>query len=103
MLHQVKRHGFAGDIQIYNALNLRDAAVRAEQVLAIPSCLAGMRVRMVANKLRVNDSKAEVLLITNKNNIQQVKDLRVIIGEETIIPKAVVRNMGANLDSHLKI
>ncbi len=51
---------------------------------------------MVTSKLRLNDFKTEVLVITSKNNVQ-VKDLRVIIGEETIIPKTVVRNMGPNL------
>ncbi len=60
MLHQVKHHGFADDnyyTQIYNTLNLRDAVVRVEQVLAMQSCLAEVRAWMVTNKLRLNDSK----------------------------------------------
>ncbi len=100
MLHQVKRHIFADDTQVYNALNLRDAAVCAEQVLAMQCCLAEVRVWMVTNKLRLNDPKTERLVIRCKNNVQ-VKDIRLIIGEETITPKTVVRNTGEILDSHL--
>ncbi len=69
MLHQVKRHIFADDTQVYNALNLRDAAVCAEQVLAMQCCLAEVRVWMVTNKLRLNDPKTERLVIRCKNNV----------------------------------
>ncbi len=56
---------------------------------------------MMMNKLKLNDSKTEVLIITSKNNAEQTKDIKVKIREETITPKAVVRNLGANIDSIL--
>ena len=58
---------------------------------------------MSANKLKLNDSKTEVIVIASGNNIRYAEQISIRIGEEVIKPKSVVCNLGANLDSALSM
>jgi len=64
-------------------------------------CIEDVRLWMRNSKLKLNDAKTEVVVITSKNNAEYVKDIVVKIGEDTITPKPVAKNLGAFLDSQL--
>jgi hypothetical protein len=58
---------------------------------------------MTANKLKLNDSKTEVMVVSSAHNQASMKDTRLKIGEDTITPKPVVRNLGGNFDYSLSM
>ncbi len=102
-LHRVKRHGFADDTQLYNRLSIRNAETLSQQVQTMENCIADVRSWMTMSKLMLNDAKTEVMIITKKNDVKCVRDIAVTIGEESISPKPVVKNLGATLDAMLSM
>ena len=80
--HCVQRRGFADDTQLYNRQALRNKEACAHQVQTMQCCVADLREWMM-NRLKLNNSKTEVLVITSKNNVERVRDIRVEIAEDT--------------------
>lgn len=101
--HQISRHGFADDTQVYTPLNLKDTVVRNQQVKKLELCLKDVRHWMIQNKLKLNDSKTEVMVITSKANIKYVDNIKVVIGDAEIRPKLVLRDLGAYVDNTLSM
>ena len=101
--YEVARHGFADDTQLYNRLNLRNTSSCELQVKTMQDCVADIRIWMMVNKLKLNDSKTEVMVVTKKNHTELVKNIRIKIGEEIITPKPVAKNLGATLDCVLSM
>ena len=82
--HSVPRHGFADDTQLYHRLSLKNTSVCEKQVRIMEQCLSDVRIWMKANKLKLNESKTEVLVIASKNNIKFADNINVKIGNEVI-------------------
>ena len=91
----------ADDTQLYNRLSLKDHAVCHQQVNCMEQCIEDVRGWMTANRLKLNEAKTEVIIITSKNNSHCVKDINIMIGEESISPKPSAKNLGAVIDSNL--
>jgi len=96
-------HSFSDDTQIYSRLSIRDKPRLDLQLQNMQNCLEDIRNWMVVNKLKLNDSKTEILVITSRHNSKYTESIRIQIGEETIIPKQTARNLGAHLDNHLSM
>eukprot|EP00914_Ancora_sagittata_P026012 GHVO01051367.1.p1 GENE.GHVO01051367.1~~GHVO01051367.1.p1 ORF type:complete len:260 (+),score=-2.05 GHVO01051367.1:448-1227(+) len=65
------------------------------------TCLENVRLWMTHNKLKLNDSKTELLIICKKPEL--VKDIAINIGNSTIKPSKSVRNLGAVIDDQLSM
>ena len=70
--HCIDRHGFADDRKLYSRLPRRDLR-----------CIAELCICMSRNKLKLNDTKTECMVITGKN-IRQVNGVAVHIGEDIL-------------------
>ena len=101
--YSVWRHGFADDTQIYNRLSLKNENKCADQIDVMEQCLSDIRSWMLTNKLKLNESKTEVIVIANRSNIKLSGNIKVKIGEEVISPKQMVRNLGGTFDSMLSM
>ncbi len=99
----IQRHGYADDTQLYSCLSLKKPHESAAQIANMEQCLSNVRQWMKINKLKLNDTKTEVMIMASKNNIKHADNIRIKIGEEVIKPKKVVRNLGATLDSALSM
>ena len=97
----MSRHGFADDGQLYNRLSMCDEGTRTLQVQVMQQCVAEVRHWMISSKLKLNDSKTEVMIISSKYHIEHLSNITLKIGEEIIIPKSAARNLGATIDSTL--
>ena len=64
-------------------------------------CVTDVRCWMTANRLKLNEAKTEVVIITGKNSSHRVKDITIMIGEDTITPKPSAKNLGAIIDANL--
>ena len=58
---------------------------------------------MIKNKLKINDSKTEFLVLTSSYSKQQFKDLQINVGNTHNRPTASARNLGVIFDSHLNL
>jgi hypothetical protein len=58
---------------------------------------------MVTNKMKLNDSKTEVLVVVKKSQRKCVEDIRVRVGDSVVIPSKRVRNLGGDLDEELSM
>ena len=57
---------------------------------------------MIKNKLKINDSKTEFLVLTSSFFKQQfLQDLHINVGNTHIKPTASTRNLGVIFDSHV--
>ena len=97
--HHMPRHGFADDTQLYSRLSLKKPTSCESQVQTMQDCLADVRGWMTTNKLKLNDSKTEVLVISSKANAKHTENIKIKIGEEVITPSPVAKNLGATLDN----
>ena len=66
------------------------------------ACLSEVRVWMAHNKLKLNDSKTECMVISGRSHTQS-KELTICIGGEEIVPKSAVGNLGAVLDGEMSM
>ena len=99
--HHIMRHGFADDAQLYDRLPRKDSVARQQVVDRMEGCLAEVRVWMAQNKLKLNDSKTECLVISGKGTRRE--EFTIQIGDEVIRPKVSVSNLGAVLDRELSM
>ncbi len=102
--YAIIRHGFADDCQLYACLPRRDVHARGQVVSKMEACLAEVRSWMATNKLKLNDKKTELLVISSRSNKSPIPDdLVVQIGDEVIKPTVKVSNLGATLDDELSM
>ena len=60
-----------------------------------------VRQWMLSNKLKINDSKTEFLILGSKHQLEKVTVQGVKVGEKTIAPVKSVRNLGVIFDENL--
>ena len=58
---------------------------------------------MDANKLKMNESKTEILVVGNKNKLKQHDSLQIKIGNDIVNSCNTVKNLGAYFDSEMKM
>ena len=67
-------------------------------VAVMESCLSDMRSWMIKNRLLINDSKTEFLILGTRQQLQKVNIPHIRIGDADIIPTSHVTNLGVVLD-----
>ena len=98
--HGIDYHIYAGDTQLYIKFDLSDPGIALEK---INLCISDIRTWMIKNKLKINDSKAEFLVLTSSFFKQQYNDLQINVGNTEINPSLSARNLGVIFDSHLNL
>ena len=98
--HLHLRHGYADDTQLYCHFKLNDAASLKNAVNKLEGSVCDIRTWMVTNKLMLNDSKTELLVVIPKNSVLPFPP-SVKVGEAVVKPSDTVRNLGAILDKHM--
>ena len=97
--YNIKRHGYADDTQLYCKLQLGSRNDLQRNVTEMEKCIDEIRNWMACNKLKLNEKKTEVLIITRKTHKPLVEDIKVRIGDCHITPVQHVRNLGGIFDS----
>ena len=96
-------HMYADDTQLYIAFK----PVRGGQLATDPveACVDEMSSWMRKNKLQLNDSKTEVMIICSVHNHSKVNipGPHIQVGDSEIQPVSVVRNIGAQLHETLSM
>ena len=102
--HLPTAHSYADDTGIYLAFNPNDDSDQDAAIAAMEACLCDIRSWMINDKLMINDSKTEFMLIGTKAQLQKTKSATLTIGESIISPSTEpLRNLGAWFDCHFKL
>ena len=96
--HQIPFHIYADDSQKYAIFDLKDYF---QTVSKMESLASDIRVWFRVNKLKGNDSKTEVLIMSSKfSPLPTEFNVPLTVGNCSIKPVESVRNLGVTLDKH---
>ena len=98
--HGLEDHFYADDSQLYIAFKPK-CEQTVDVVKRVEACVAEVKHWMIANRLKLNDDKTELIVFSTRRNEHVVDSIQIRIGDATIIPSPVVRDLGVFLDQHL--
>ena len=84
--HLPTAHSYPDDTSIYLAFNPNDDSDQDVAIAAMEACLCDMRSWMINDKLMINDSKTEFMLIGTKAQLQKTKSATLTFGESILSP-----------------
>ena len=70
-------------------------------LIKLNNCISDIRVWMINNKLKINDSKTEFIVFRSPQAKQDLSGLSVIVGDSIIQQSSKVRNLGIIFDQFL--
>ena len=100
--HLPNMHCYADDTQLYLSFKPDDISCRTA-VAAMESCIRDIRQWMLHDKLMINDTKSELLVIGTRQQLQKINIANIAVGESDVYPSTCVRNLGSWFDSELKM
>lgn len=93
-------HFYADDSQLYIAFkpSNTETPVATNQV---NNCVSDIKAWMCSNRLKLNDTKTELIVFSSSRNREIVSDIGITVGDSTIRQSESVRDLGVNLDATL--
>ena len=76
--HNIGYHIYADDTQLYISFKCKDPL---ESLTKLNMCISDIRVWMIKNKLKINDSKTEFIIFQSPLLKQNLSDLSVRVGD----------------------
>ena len=89
---------YADDTQLYISFKFKDPL---ESLTRLNMCISDIRVWMIKNKLKINDSKTEFIIFRSPLLKQNLSDLSVSVGDMQVPPSSKVRDLGVVFDQYL--
>ena len=72
-----------------------------ESLTRLSMCISDIRVWMINNKLKINDSKTEFMIFQSPLLKQNLSDLSVSVGHMQVSPSSKVRDLSVVFDQYL--
>ena len=95
-------HCYDDDTQLY--LSFKPNSTPQDQVLqAMEICIEKIRKWVIHDRLLINDSKTELILIGSKQQLSKLQPISISFGNSTINNSSVVKNPGCWFDANLRI
>ena len=101
--HLPEAQGYADDHQVYLSFRPTSSSNQKDAISAIENCVSDLRSWMISNKLMVNDSKTEFVIVGSRQQLERVNIPFLEVGSDEIAPVTSVRNLGVIFDSNLKM
>ena len=95
--------GYADDHQLYISYNPNDKDTEALMISKLEECIADVRHWMLRHRLKINDSKTEVMVLGTQAQLNKINFSSVRVGQSNIELVSVVRNLGVLFDQQLKM
>ena len=100
--HSVCAHAYANDHQLYTDFLPNQTSLN-EAVTCMESCLQDVKSWMISNKLKMNDSKTECIVISSYQQIGKINLTSISVGKHRITVLDDIRNLGAYFDKNLSM
>ena len=97
----VSCHCYADDTQLYISFNPNKEI--QEKISVFETCIKYVRSWMLQNKLKLNDSKTEFMIIGTPQQTSKLDVTSIKVGNSLVKPSKTVRNLGLWLDSSLNM
>ena len=101
--HLPNAHTYADDTEIYHSFRPDTSLSQDAALKSIENCVADIRAWMLSNRLLINDSKTECIIIGSKQQLSKININEITVGESTIEPVEVVQSLGMWFDSHMSM
>ena len=98
--HRTNIHAYADDTQVYLSFK---PSLQYDMAKNIEQCITDLRAWMVSNRLLINDSKTEFLVIGSKHQLAKINVDGIMVGNTVIKSVTSVRNLGAWFDQHMSM
>ena len=96
-------HCFADDTQLYLSFKTLGNTAQADAIQAMEKCIDAVRKWMIQDRLMINDSKTEFLLVGTRQQLDKLDSCSITVGNNRISPSPCVRNLGSRFDSNLSM
>ncbi len=99
----LKYHCYADDTQLYISFSSASEEDKDSAIDSLESAINDIKHFMIANKLKLNDDKTEVIFLGTKYRLNELDELSVSVGENEIYPANKVRNLGVIFDKTMSM
>jgi hypothetical protein len=99
--YSVLHHSYADDSQLQKSAS---PAEIPELIQSMQDCIGGVKSWMSENKLKLNDDKTEVMLVSSTQMSHRIpQPASMTVGNATVAFSSSVYNLGVTLDNHLEM
>ena len=98
--HDIDFHIYADDTQLNVSFDLSNPNVALDRMNV---CISDLRIWMIRNKLKINDSKTEFLIMNSSYLKQSFDDLNIMVGDSNSVSFNSARNIGVIFDKCMKL
>ncbi len=96
-------HGYADDHQLYLAFSPNSTSLQQDAIKCMETCLCDVKQWMLANKLKMNDSKTEFIIIGSRQQLDKIQFDSIRVGDSVVKAVESVRDLGAYFDSTMSM
>ena len=101
--YDINYHLYADDIQLYVSFDPRTPGALNNALSKLQTCISNIRKWMVANKLKLNDSKTEFFVAASAHNLRNLPNVQLNVGSTLISPSETIRNLGVIFDHRMSM
>jgi len=101
--HLPSAHAYADDTQLYLSFKPGSNVDDEQSIAAMENCITAIRSWMVTDKLKLNDSKTEFMIIGTKQQLRKINNNKLSVGDSFVESVTTARNLGVTFDEHMTL